>query len=243
MRTDQATPQVGIETRRTPFEASPRRQGPWLVVALVLAVTLVAAGTVAFAWRSDLRNAERARDAAVQQAVLLSARVDRLDRQLGTEVPELEERLATARRALRSAHAELAGLAGPALPDGRHIVRIVAVGDDQAPPRLIVDLQRWFTDQAAVDAAIEDGVPAADAGINGYFIRNENPRWRIVEIAPGAPVALTTYPHGQIDDPGMVDLARLRSLFLASDEYVRYSPFWITVRDGTVVGIHEQYIP
>ena len=36
-----------------------------------------------------------------------------------------------ARDALREARAELTEMVGPALPDGRHFVRIAAVGDDQ----------------------------------------------------------------------------------------------------------------
>ena len=105
-----------------------------------------------------------------------------------------------------------------------------------------MDIQQWFTDQAAIDAALEDGSPVG-AGINGFYIRNESPRWRIVVVDPDAPVALTQYPHGQIDDPGIVDLPRFASLFTASDEYLRYSPYWITVQDGTVVRIEEQYLP
>jgi hypothetical protein len=54
---------------------------------------------------------------------------------------------------------------------------------------------------------------------------------------------LTTYPHGQIDDPGIVDLPWFASLFTASDEYLEYLPYWLTVEDGTVVRIEQQYLP
>jgi hypothetical protein len=243
MRTDQASPPVEISTPRTPLVPAPRSRTPWIVVAIVLALALVGAVTMAAIWRSDARDAERAREASVQEVALLTARVDQLEQQLGTEVPGLEGRLQAARDALREVRAELAAMVGPTLADGRHFARIVAVGDDQDPPRLIVDEQQWFTDQEAVDAALEDGVHPSEAGINGYYIRNENPRWRIVEVDPAAPVALTTYPHGQIDDPGIVDLPRFASLFTASDEYLKFSPYWITVRDGVVTRIEEQYLP
>jgi hypothetical protein len=213
------------------------------VVTIVLAIALVAAVAMASLWRSDVRDAERARDAAIQQVAILSDTVDALEQQLGDDLPALQARLEAARDALRRARAEFTAVAGPALPDGRHFVDIVAVGDDQDPPRMVVDLQQWFTDQEAVDAALEDGVHPSEAGINGYYIRNENPRWRIVEVEPTAPVALTTYPYGQIDDPRIVDLTRFASLFTASDEYIKYSPYWITVEDGMVVGIEEQFVP
>ena len=243
MRTDQASPPVEIASAGTSLEPAPRSRTPWIVVAIVLTFALVTAVTMAAIWRSDARVAERARDAAVQEVALLTDRVDQLEQQLGTEMPGLQGRLEAAREALREARAELTALAGPALPDGRHFVRVLVVGDDQDPPRLIVDLQQWFTDQEAVAAALEDGVHPSEAGINGYYIRNENPRWRIVEVDPAAPVALTTYPHGQIDDPGIVDLPRFASLFTASGEYLRYSPYWLTVRDGIVTRIEEQFLP
>jgi hypothetical protein len=244
MRTDQESHPIAVAPSGAPFEPAARSRRAWLVVTIVfLAIALVAAIAMAAVWRSDLRDAERARGAAVRQVAVLTARVDRLEQQLGGEVPGLESRLEAARVALREARAELTALAGPALADGRHFVQVVAVGDDQDPPRLVVDIQQWFTDQAAVDAALEDGVHPAEAGINGYYIRNENPRWRIVEVDPDVLVALTTPPHGQIDDPAIVDLPRFGTLFQASDEYIAYSPYWITVRDGVVVRIDEQYLP
>ena len=243
MKTDPASPPVEVTTPERPIAPAPRSRTPWIVVAIVLSVALVGAMTMAAIWRSDARDAERAHDAAVQDVAALTARVDQLEQQLGNEVPELEGRLRAAREALRHARAELAALAGPALADGTHFVRIAAVGDDQDPPRLVVDVQQWFTDQEAVDAALEDGVHPSEAGINGYYIRNENPRWRIVEVDPAAPVALTTYPHAQIDDPAIVELSRFASLFTASAEYLRYSPYWLTVRDGVVTRVEEQFLP
>lgn len=243
MRTDQASPPVDVAIPGRPAFPAPPSRTPWIVVAIVLALALVGAVTMAAIWRSDARDAERARAAAVQDVAVLTAQIDQLEQQLGTEVPGLERRLQAAREALRQARADLTAMVGPALADGRHFVSIAAVGDDQDPPRLIVDLQQWFTDQEAVDAALEDGVHPSEAGINGYYIRNENPRWRIVAVDPAASVALTTYPHGQIDDPGIVDLPQFASLFAASDEYIKYSPYWLTVRDGVVVRIDEQFVP
>ena len=243
MRTDQASAPVGIAMPGTPLPQAPRSRTPWIVVAIVLALALVSAVTMAAIWRSDARDAERARDASVREVALLTARVDQLEQQLGTEVPGLEGRLQAARDALREARAELTAMVGPTLADGRHFVQIVAVGDDQDPPRLIVDEQQWFTDQEAVDAALEDGLPPSAAGEGGFYIRNENPRWRIVEVDPATPVALTTPPHGQIDRPAIVDLPRFATLFTASDEYINYSPYWLTIRDGVVVRIEEQFVP
>ena len=216
------------------------------IVAVAAAIALIGAAAATVAWRDANGEATRAavaRAAANERIATLSERVDELEQQVGTDGPRLDGRLQEMHEALRAARAELAAVAGPSLADGRHLVRIVAVGDDQQPPRLIVDVQQWFTDQAAVDAAIEDGVPREDAGIDGYYIRNDSPRWRIAEVAPAAQVSLTQYPHGQIDDPGIVGLERFRTLFGSDGEYLRYSPYWITVEDGTVQQIEEKFLP
>jgi len=243
MRTDQAI----RPTNARGTTPSTSRRGTWRVVLTSTAiVALVVAGLATLAWRGGAADTDRAieaRDAALERVAALTDRVDRLEEDLGTDVPSLQARLDASREALRRARAELGAIAGPALPDGRHLVRIVSIGEDQRPARVVVDLMQWFTDQAAVDAALADGVPPGDAGIDGFYIRNASPRWRIAELDAAAPVALTTYPHGEIDDPGIVDLARFSSWYETSDDALRYSPYWITVRDGTVVRIEEQYTP
>jgi hypothetical protein len=129
-------------------------------------------------------------------------------------------------------------MVGPTLDDGRYFGALIAVGADQEPPRLMIDIEQWFTDQAAIAAAIEDGVIEPGEIIpNGYYIRNENPRWRTIEIDPAATVSLTVYPYGQVDDPQIVSLERFADLSLGWSEY------WITMEDGRVVAIEQQYIP
>ena len=108
-----------------------------------------------------------------------------------------------------AARAELLAMLGPALPDGRHFGEIYAVGHNQNPPRLVIDIEQWFTDQAAVDAAIADGINP-DPGINGYYIRNENPRWRTIKIDPATGVTLKTYPFADPSQPTTHHAGRVR---------------------------------
>jgi hypothetical protein len=107
----------------------------------------------------------------------------------------------------------------------------------------VLDLAVWFTDQEAIEAALEDGVPREDAGINGYYIRNESPRWRILSIAPDASVVLTTYPVADPAHPVEVTLDRFAELFGSSEGYLPLSPYWLTIRNGVVVTIEEQFVP
>lgn len=216
-----------------------------LVAALMLVAGLLGGGLVV-AWERvggdqgrSLANAIAERDAARDDVATLSDAVDGLEARLaaaGARTTNLEGEVLDAQR-------QLLAMVGPALPDGKHFGHLYVVGATQRPPRLVIDIEQWFTDQAAVDAAFEDGV-SVDAGINGYYIRNVNPRWRTIEIDPAAAVSLATYPYGDPSGPTIVSLKKFGELFYSYDgRLLQYSPFWITVDDARIVAIEEQFIP
>ncbi|HEX6580786.1 MAG TPA: hypothetical protein VF195_07935 [Actinomycetota bacterium] len=162
---------------------------------------------------------------------------DRLN-DLRSGLTEARGAVAALEGSLSAAEAELGAMLGPTLPDGKHFGALIALGAAQQPPRLVIDIQQWFTDEEAIAAAIEDGVIEPGEIIpNGYYIRNDNPRWRTIEIDPAAKVSLTTYPYGQIDDPQIVSLERF------ADLAIDWSEYWITMAEGKVVAIGQQYIP
>lgn len=252
MRTE---PEIRRQTqRRSPIDLPdggqpiPRRA----VVALFVAAALLAIVTGAAVWQAaeladrnrDIVTVTSERDAAIadaaasaERASALGARIDRLEARLAATAGD--EQLLAAR--LDEALAELERLSGPLLPDGRHFGYLAAVGAAQQPPRLVIDVAQWFTDQEAIDAAIDDGVAPWE---NGYYIRNEHPRWRIVEVDPASTVSLVVYPYGDIEQPRTVSLARFGELF-GADEHGAFQglPYWITVRDDTVIAIEQQFIP
>jgi hypothetical protein len=223
----------------SPLASRPPRRRVLVATTWIVIAGLISGGVV-FAWqrvaagdqeRSLARVVEQ-RDAARAALTAQSGRID-----------DLEARLATARARVEAADAEVVSMLGPMLPDGKHLGKLYAVGASQQPPRLVIDIEQWFTDQAAVDAAIEDG-NTIDPGINGYHIRNESPRWRTIEVDPTAEVSLVTYPYADPEHPRIVSLTRFEELFSSYDgRLLMYSPFWITVDDGKVTAIAEQFIP
>jgi hypothetical protein len=221
-------------------------------VALFVLAGLLAVAIGVAVWQAaeladrnhDIATVTSERDAAITDATASAERVSAL----GARVGRLEARLeATAGDEQElAAHldevlTELERLAGPALPDGGQFGYLAAVGAAQEPPRLVIDVAQWFTDQEAIDAAIEDGVTPWE---NGYYIRNEDPRWRIVEVDPAATVSLVVYPYGDIEHPRTVSLARFGELF-GADEHGAFQrlPYWIRVRDATITAIEQQFIP
>jgi hypothetical protein len=203
-------------------------------------VAALIGGASIFVWdRTGSRDRSGALAGAIAQLDAAQDQVAVMTERLGDlrgSLTQASDRATALEGRVSAAEAELVAMIGPALPDGKHFGALIAVGANQEPPRLVIDIEQWFTDQAAVDAAIEDGI-TVDPGINGYYIRNANPRWRAIEIDPSATVSLTVYPYGQIDDPQIVSLERF------ADLAIDWSEYWITTEDGKVVAIEQQYIP
>ena len=219
----------------------PRSRSISLTSVLFLIAAIIGGASV-FAWdRSGSRDRTEAlvkaideRDEALATTATLTARVARLR----DELVQAQARVTDLAEEVAAAQAELLTVAGPPLDDGRYFGALIALGATQKPPRLVIDVQQWFTDDEAIAAAIEDGViEPGEIVPNGYYIRNENPRWRTIEIDPAASVSLTVYPHGEVDDPEIVSLERFADLSLEWSEY------WIVVEDDMIVAVVQQFIP
>jgi hypothetical protein len=236
MRT--ATP-VGPRIQPT-ARATPGRRITLVVVTAALVGAIVGGAAVALVANERLDDRAAELQAVQTDLDVSEAAVDDLQVRLATG-QGAEARL---QRQLDRARNDLATWVGPPFPDGRHFVFIEAMGVDQTPPRLVVDEATWFTDAEADRAARADGnLPAGQAHVeNGYYIRNETPAWRTVELSPSAPVSIVLYPWGDIDQPAVVDLERFERM-LGRDPWLLQLPYWLEVRDGVVTAIEQQFIP
>lgn len=217
-----------------------RRPSTVTVVAIVVAGLIGGASVFALDRTGSrdgsgaLADAVAQRDAAQDQVVVLTDRLEGVR----ISLTEVRDEAMDLEGKLSAAQAELVSMTGPALPDGKHFGALIAVGADQEQPRLVIDIEQWFTDQAAFDAAEEDGVFLD----HPYYIRNESPRWRTIEIDPTATVSLI--PFGDRTYPTVVNLSGFGELFSSYEgRLLRLSPYWITMDDGKVVAIEEQLIP
>ena len=131
------------------------------------------------------------------------------------------------------------------VPDGLHAARIVGVGD----ATVTVDLIGWYSGDEANRIAAERGdetpVP------NDYYTVNDDPATPELPVADDVAV---TSPWAEYGSDGcelcqrVITFERLRELFTgpvpdSPQGNVRHSPFWITVHDGEVTRIDEQYVP
>ena len=159
---------MNVQTRSPTFRGSPDwtpdRRPRMLGVVVALISALIVLGAVAAFTVVRQRNEIRDRDANIV-TLTANAQQDRAAvAALTARVGQLQDRLAKAtggtarlQGRLAAEKAELADIAGPALSDGRFMGRLVAVGADQQPPRVVIDLEQWFYGPAADQAALEDG--------------------------------------------------------------------------------------
>ena len=130
-----------------------------------------------------------------------------------------------------------AGGSAPVLADGRYAVRITGV--DPAARRITVDVIQIFSGADAARAAREDHA-AEIPPPNDVWIRNTNPQLRTLPVAAGAPIMVNV--HGAAESGSAT-----RNIPWTLDQLGANHPadgvFWVTVHNGEVVRIAEQYLP
>jgi len=136
------------------------------------------------------------------------------------------------------------------IEDGRHPVYLTGI--DTTAGTLEFDVVQWFTGDAAIEyvEAHEDEYPDGYEAIeetghlpyDDLMVVNENPRLRTLQVAPDTEVQVLQGADGGYL-PHMIDFAELPAHFEQHDyqlgEY--YTVFWLTVRDGEIVAIEEQF--
>ena len=120
-----------------------------------------------------------------------------------------------------------------ALPDGRSPVLIKSV--DVSGYTITVDLIEFY---AGADAETQwrlDHPTATEVPpLNGHYIRNNNPQLRTLPVS--TTVAINVIPSG---DPDGTDPLAFKDL----PTYPQLNaPFWITVDEGVIVLIEQQFI-
>jgi hypothetical protein len=122
----------------------------------------------------------------------------------------------------------------PVLADGRYDAYIRTV--DAGRGRLVVDLVQVFQGQAAVDAAITDGMARDKAQYLSVWVRNQNPRLRTLPLARDLRLDLR---GGDCEAPRNHQLAKLASdaRLMSGSTHTYY--FTLTVAGGAVHQIQE----
>lgn len=131
-------------------------------------------------------------------------------------------------------------------PDGRHFGYIKTI--DARYATLTIDLATLVTGDAADRAAAAAGeIQAGDHVPNGYFIENRDESYVTLRLDDGVVVRVLGDPPRLVEG----ELLPLAASFAKRPDEVRRgaryrgvtSQYWVTVRDGVIVEIEEQYLP
>ncbi|MEX1262535.1 MAG: hypothetical protein WEE66_01160 [Actinomycetota bacterium] len=156
---------------------------------------------------------------------------------LAASKQEIKAQLRDVRAELEGERARFQSYMGSPLGDGTHVGRLVAVGADQSPARVTTDVGRWFTGDAATQAAIEDGAIAAGDTRSRYF-RNDDAAWRTLPVDLFATVTLLRWNGGTYEIT-FAELQRLSRSDSARAMRIRQDPFSMTVVDGRITSLRE----
>jgi hypothetical protein len=236
-------------------------------VAMILVTALLVGGT--YAWQhaqlterqAELSRALSTGAAAHEQATSLQGQVAGLQGRIetltkngdalrarlektGHDAQHVAARLRSTEHRLHLAQARMTALLGPPIADGRYFGTVVLVGANQSPPRLVIDLAKWLTGDAAHEAELEYGVPPE--GLYDNFVENESPAWHTIEISPSATVSIIDMDSAeplQEVGTGLVGTERISLGRFANMMRLHrlYNPFWIDVSGGRITSIAEEY--
>lgn len=119
------------------------------------------------------------------------------------------------------------------LPDGRWYGQVEEV-DEQT---LSFNLMCWFSGEEAYQAAEEDGLDPVEVP-NDYYVRDQNPALR--ELSWDTDALVLHYPTGDPSDTEELTVAAWGEVLDAGGVYLNV---WLTVQDGTVTAVDEQWVP
>jgi|SRR5215470_1040917 len=132
--------------------------------------------------------------------------------------------------------------AKPVLEDGHHPVYLTDI--NVASRSVKFDLIQFLTGDEAVAAYHRDHPDEPDGPPDGFYIINDNPKLRRLPVADDVTVTVLDWNAGF--QPKVVAFADLPAELAARGipgKNLGANPFWLTVDDGTITAIEEQYLP
>jgi hypothetical protein len=136
----------------------------------------------------------------------------------------------------------------PAATRAEHFGYIRSVSTTGPVATLAFDEAEFLTGDAAQKAAEADGaVPPGEPVPNDYYIRNPDKTTRTLRIANDAKITAKRCSLCRDGKPGelgpfLASFSKGHQTF-AAPYRGKYSLYWLTIDDGQVVAIDEQYVP
>lgn len=130
------------------------------------------------------------------------------------------------------------------LEDGRHFGYIKSVSEREL--NVVIDIAEFLSGDEAQEAAEEAGVVEEGEPVpNDYYILNVNPQLRRVPLAPAVAVRILDLATGTVATKE-IDLPTFARIFQrpkGSEVGHLRSGYWVTIVNGEIVDVEEQYVP
>lgn len=130
------------------------------------------------------------------------------------------------------------------LEDGKHFGYIRSVSADD--PNIVIDIAEFLSGKKAQEAAekagaVEEGEPVP----NDYYISNVNPQLRRLTLQPAATIQILNFDTGNLamEEVDLRTFARIFQHPKESEAGHLRSGYWVTIVNGEIVGVEEQYVP
>ncbi len=134
---------------------------------------------------------------------------------------------------------------GDTLPDGRYFVQLTDIqGGEEGPLLLQYDLAYFLTGEEANQAAVDRGLDTP--GPNDYVIVNDNPKLRLTPLE--GVYSVKYIPEGSgLSSPVKAHEAQFLG-WMGESVQTDFPPkdtswWWVTIENGSVTKIEQQYLP
>ena len=130
----------------------------------------------------------------------------------------------------------------PVLADGRHAAYLTRL--DVGGRTLTFDKIEFLTGDAAKKAYLRENPGETDGPPNDYMIVNDNPLVRTLPISDAATITIVDLTDGVLASKD-TELAALPAYFASEKggKQLWHNPFWLTIKNGQITKIEEQYLP
>jgi hypothetical protein len=214
-----------------------------MLIAAVLIGAFISGLVVWAAMNGRLSDAEQRAELAEERVSELESEVDALTTSL-----EAEENTADndgdEETALDVEGASQDDGNGAAEEAGRFFCYMMSATWEGDQPELTVDYAQMLTGAEAAAAATAAGDESPPP--NDYYIVNQNPKLRTFPADAGMTVRMTSTAEGTQPEGYDMPFGQWYDAFSGmsgSFPAIRDVPYWITIENGTIVMIEEQYLP
>ena len=209
-------------------------------VGIGIAAALITAAAVWAVMNARVQDEVARVDAALEQVADLESEVDSLSASLAAAESDVPSAASTA-TAATTATAGSTG-ADTATSEKQFCFMMGGTWEGETPV-LAVDYAQMLSGTEAAAAATADGAESPPP--NDYYIVNDNPKIREFPADKTMVVKVTSKDDGVEPQGYDMPFGQWYDILTggSGSDFVRNAPYWITIEDGTIVAIEEQFLP